>query len=223
MAEIENKLVQYKERWNDFALEDAYTAICNPGGGKKCTLEAFNSCGQRDAKFILSFIGENKTILDFGCGIGRIIKFIAPYSKSVWGVDISSIMIAKAKEFLKDIPGINLKLIEQRTLPFATNMFDGVYSWLCFQHMDRFDAYCYFREIFRVLKIDGIFLATFPSLFSDIYFKGWEVQNPEEPTKVRIFTDQEIEFKLKRIGFKEISFPSKYENYIVCAKKLRDE
>lgn len=214
-----NSLRDYAVRWDKLATDNVYTVICNPGGGKSCSEEEFNLRGKEDASFIVPYIGSDKTILDFGCGIGRIMKYLAPSSKFIWGVDISPVMIEKGKKFLFGISKARLQLISGGKLPFTEGQFDVAYSWYCLQHMDKLDAYNYCKEIFRVVKKGGILLATFPSLFSESYFKHWEGLKTTEPARVRIYTKPEVGFKLKKIGFKKISSVDRNEDFIIYARK----
>ena len=45
-------------------------------------------------------------MLDIGCGIGRVLKHLAPYFQELVEVDVSSEMIAQSKIWLADHPQI---------------------------------------------------------------------------------------------------------------------
>lgn len=55
-------------------------------------------------KHIAKHIGKNKTAVDFGCGIGYALPFLAPNFKSVIGIDISQKLLDQAAKLkLKNV------------------------------------------------------------------------------------------------------------------------
>lgn len=62
---------------------------------------------KRESEFILSCCGENKDILDIGCGTGNHSVILSQKSKSVTGIDLSEQMIAVAKSKAKLIKNLN--------------------------------------------------------------------------------------------------------------------
>ena len=49
--------------------------------------------------YVRSSINADKTVIELGAGYGRIIKEIAPFCKSVIGIDISENNVMLAKEY----------------------------------------------------------------------------------------------------------------------------
>lgn len=91
---------------------------------------------------------EGKT-LEIGCGVGRLMK------KGYYGIDISEEMLKIAKERR---PDCNFKLSDGRTIPYADETFDSVYSYLVFQHLPLDAVESYIKEAHRVLKKNGLFV-----------------------------------------------------------------
>lgn len=54
--------------------------------------------------------------------------------------------------------------IDQKELPFADETFDSIHSGEVFDYV-KYDSH-YFREIYRVLKLNGIFIISVPNLAS---------------------------------------------------------
>jgi 2-polyprenyl-3-methyl-5-hydroxy-6-metoxy-1,4-benzoquinol methylase len=61
----------------------------------------FDLLGKRDANHLRKFIEPDSIVLDIGCGIGRIEKYLASHCKEIHGVDASRVMIHRAKKRLE--------------------------------------------------------------------------------------------------------------------------
>lgn len=65
-------------------------------------------------------------------------------------------MIEYAKIYLKDFNNVFLKVGNGRNLSsFKDNTFDLIYSFITLQHLERYIAYTYLVETYRVLKNSG--------------------------------------------------------------------
>lgn len=99
------------------------------------------------------------TALEYGCGPGRnIVKFNNRFS-TINGVDISSVLIEKAKLHVKEY-GINSTLLscDGKSIPFSSNSHDVVFSVICLQHIAVFEIRdSIIKEVHRVLKDGGYF------------------------------------------------------------------
>ena len=51
--------------------------------------EEFEAAGRRDAARIGQLIEPTDTVLDLGCGIGRVARYVAPLCQEIWAVDAS--------------------------------------------------------------------------------------------------------------------------------------
>ena len=109
----------------------------------------------------LQKIGDSKKILDFGCGIGLMLKLVSDkISGDFYGVDISETAIASAKKRLPFFEE-RLKVIENEAkLPFPDSFFDVIYSSEVIEHI--FDTRAMFSELNRVLKPEGRLIITAP-------------------------------------------------------------
>lgn len=133
-------------------------------------------------------------ILDYGCGTGRLGKYVADnYSKcDVYYYDISE----KALDYCVKYGNINIdKIIFPIKEPeelFGDSQFDGVISWGMFHHTDPEDWEDYRDLICNILKPGGILL------FGD-------------------FTQDDELFKMEG---KRISEITNIESYAVCNHEL---
>ncbi|MEM1172101.1 MAG: methyltransferase domain-containing protein, partial [Cyanobacteria bacterium P01_H01_bin.35] len=99
-------------------------------------------------------------VLEIGCGVGRLIKYLREKFAQVDGVDISENMIQFAKQYLADGKQNGEVYVNNgydlQTL--ADQSYDFIYSTIVFQHIRSISIVkSYFRETFRILKPGGYF------------------------------------------------------------------
>lgn len=168
----------------------------------------FWKAGQKIALSIVPHMDANDIVLDFGCGIGRVASFVAPYVRELWCVDASSRMLKFASGALLDQSNVHFSRTNGIRMQLRDEMFDFAYSILTLQHLEKEDAYAALSEIYRVLKAGGRAYFSFPNFVSNEYFKGFlkNVKSPDfSPIRVRLYTAQEVEKILTSIGFKVLS------------------
>lgn len=112
---------------------------------------------------------KNKKVLDLGCGTGRHTEILKKRGAKVWGIDISPKMLDIAKS---EIKGVDFKVGSVYQLPYKSNFFDIVVAGLVVGYFRNLDKA--FKEIYRVLKINGIFVfsLTNPLLEISQHIKG---------------------------------------------------
>jgi SAM-dependent methyltransferase len=110
-----------------------------------------NVCQGRDPK--------QMTVLEIGCGSGRITRALSETFGQVYAVDISGEMIALAKEALKDRPNVHLFQNNGSDLTVLPDIqVDFAFSFIVFQHIPRREViYSYVREVGRLLKPGSLF------------------------------------------------------------------
>lgn len=105
-------------------------------------------------------------ILELGCGSGELAVWLALQGAQVDGVDISdeSIRIANARASINRVSDrAAFVAIGGEELPFSDGIFDAVVICVALHHMDVPRT---LREMFRVLKPGGRFVAIEPYIFS---------------------------------------------------------
>ena len=102
-------------------------------------------------------IGPTATVVDIGCGVGRLTRPLAARAARVYGVDVSSAMLALARRFNADLgnvtwlhgDGLGLSMLDDASVDFC-------FSHVVFQHVpDPAITLDYVREIGRVLRPGG--------------------------------------------------------------------
>ena len=135
--------------------------------------------GFLEAQRLYYFFDSNSTIIDYGCGVGRVLKYSAANCKKAIGLDISEDFIIKAKNSIDD----------QKVVFYTTDKFknrevaDFVYCLMVMQHNDRCNRARIVKHIFDLLKPRGKALIQFPQVASDYY---------QETDFVHKFTKEEV-------------------------------
>lgn len=101
---------------------------------------------------------RNTKILEYGCGMGRIINQAAEMGMIASGVDISQSQLTYAREFCPNSNRIDFLLLDQEArIPVSDNHFDIVYSYAVLQHIKHSSALKKsIAEICRVVKPAGL-------------------------------------------------------------------
>jgi len=154
-----------KELWEHLAKENSRYYI-NTDKGRGITEEQFRESGEMDCIRHLDtdvlILGKSplkeKVIVEIGCGIGRMTEFMAQRYKKVVGTDISAEMIRQGKRRLTGIANTELFETDGESIPLPDSSVDIVFSYLVFQHIrSKVMIENSFKEVYRVLKKDGLF------------------------------------------------------------------
>jgi ubiquinone/menaquinone biosynthesis C-methylase UbiE len=185
--------------------------------------QEFWKTGEKDASRVLRFIDNSSIVLDVGCGIGRVMKFVAPNCREIIGVDKSSLILKRAKSELTnfknchfyrhDFEGFNV-------LPHDS--LDLIYSFYTLQHMEKEDAYICLRRMQRLLKPNGHIYLQFPDFTSDHYFSLFEeysLSGSKYGARVRAYTKPEIEKMFAGAKIKILEYAKENENVFVTGTK----
>lgn len=93
-------------------------------------------------------------VLDVGCGIGRIARWVVPHARKYIGLDSSQSMLRRAKEYNRDIPNCEFLCADTLTvLPPAS--VDAVVCEALFIHLVKEQQTKYLHEMKEVLKPTG--------------------------------------------------------------------
>jgi SAM-dependent methyltransferase len=149
-----------KGEWDARAREDSLFAIACDSGKNETT---FKESGRVDAARLLEglapLLSSRESVLEIGCGVGRLLEAIASEFHHLYGVDVSGEMIRQGQARLTHLAHIHVSEIEGNgRLPFAESTFDFCFSYITFHHIPQKDVVIrYIMEAHRVLKPRGIF------------------------------------------------------------------
>jgi SAM-dependent methyltransferase len=158
-------LKELEKNWEGFARTDPLWAILSDPSrkGGKWTLEDFFDSGVSEISTVMRHLSSfgisprsEGCALDFGCGVGRLTQALAQYFACSVGVDISSTMIARARELNKSPQGCKFVVNTRSDLnQFEADQFDFIYSSIVLQHINPAYSQEYIREFVRILKPGG--------------------------------------------------------------------
>lgn len=105
-------------------------------------LSKFFSSGETHLSNLLSVIQNRidpsftpSSMLDYGCGVGRILIPMARKAQSVCGIDVSHAMLEECQRNLTKHNLSNCDLIHANRLSDLEEVFDFIHSYIVFQHI----------------------------------------------------------------------------------------
>jgi len=93
--------------------------------------------------------------VEIGPGAGIMLDWLAPKINHLSCVDISETILNGCKEQNKQHKNVSYNLIEKLEFPNLKDI-DFVYSQSVFIHLSILDFYLYFKELYKVLKPNGL-------------------------------------------------------------------
>ena len=93
--------------------------------------------------------------VEIGPGAGIMLDWLAPQINHLSCVDISETILNGCKEQNKHHKNVSYHLIEELEFPNLKDI-DFVYSQSVFIHLSILDFYIYFKELYKVLKPNGL-------------------------------------------------------------------
>jgi SAM-dependent methyltransferase len=105
-------------------------------------------------------LNEAKRVLDFGCGCGRTLRWLAESypTTEFYGVDVDADAIAWCAKNLEGSTFVNTSKLPP--LPFPSGHFDIVYCFSVFTHLDEALQNIWLSELKRVVRPQGIVILT---------------------------------------------------------------
>lgn len=176
-------LKTHKREWEELADFDDLWAVLTTTekrGGRWDLDEFFASGNAVIDAFVLkpaAEIGHPErwgSVLDFGCGVGRVAPALSSRFENYTGVDVSENMITEAQRLHAERPNCEFAVNSAADLSaFGDDSFDMVFSVIVLQHLpDREAVEGYLREFARVSRPGGLIMAQVPSYIPPIYRLG---------------------------------------------------
>ena len=155
--------------WQKWGLQDPYFSVLTDPKFRKgeITAEAkqeFFASGRVHVEHVLSACRKYvdpafapKRVLDFGCGVGRLVLPFAAVAREVVGVDISEAMLAEARRNCVERGALNVELYKSDdALTQLVGHFDLMHTAIVFQHIDTQRGTKIFRRLLEHIAPGGI-------------------------------------------------------------------
>jgi SAM-dependent methyltransferase len=211
--------------WNILGLRSKFGYIAHLQPGQKWDPAEFHLTGIRFVDRMVERFADygalepsQTDVLEIGCGIGRFLRPLACRFRSVCGIDISRIMLFRARRYCAGLPNVTLQLGDGKSLsPLKDGSFDYCVCAGVFHHITEAEVVLsYIREALRVLKPGGLFLFQFEGSKTETVGAG---QRGAKITARRLtegLADRDF-------AIREISMDSKdaIKNVVIVLEKLR--
>ncbi|WP_296597194.1 bifunctional 2-polyprenyl-6-hydroxyphenol methylase/3-demethylubiquinol 3-O-methyltransferase UbiG [Phenylobacterium sp.] len=178
----------HRERTFEYAVSDAWmAAVFGPGLKARpvapanlqirvagAAAGAFCSQGEIEARRLEALaaaagqpIDDGQTVLDFGCGPGRLVSALAPRHRETafCGADIDAEAIGWCRSRMGDLGAFAVNQ-PAPPLPYDDGAFDLVYSLSTFTHMPADLQFAWLDELRRVLKRGRLLITTIMNPFA---------------------------------------------------------
>ena len=156
-----------RKEWNQLSRENAFYYIKSLK--HDWPEEEFWQSGEGDVATLVDpflrrvgFSPDDKTMLEIGCGVGRMSFALARRFGKVEAADISTEMVARAQGYQqeKGVSNVRFQVVSGQDLnPYPDESVDFVFSYIVLQHIPNISVILnYVREMGRVLKTGGSML-----------------------------------------------------------------
>jgi 2-polyprenyl-6-hydroxyphenyl methylase/3-demethylubiquinone-9 3-methyltransferase len=136
---------------------------------------------EAEIQYVLNnHINPSDTVLEIGCGYGRVLTRLAGKAKKVYGIDTSQSSLELAGEFLSEYSNVELYEMNAKSLKFNDQMFDVVIAIQNGISVFQVDQHVLIRECLRVTKDGGrILLSSYSEKIWDSRL-DWFIEQSKE-------------------------------------------
>ena len=177
-------------------------------------MEVFQMLDLAALKHSKKHINGFNSILDFGCGCGRILRFLNKKGLNVSGCDINQKLIDYCKNSYEYCDTYNNDLFPP--LKYKNNSFDLIYSFSVFSHLSIDVEKSWLEELLRVGAPGCLYLITIQG--------DWFIEKTLSPSEISY--TEENGFYFKKIHTRsdessDLNFPEYYESSYKTSEYIR--
>ncbi len=165
-SKIDKQIEKMQRDWDARARENARYYVNT--ATREWTDDAFFESGERTVQeeILTDMINicqgkdpAEMTVLEIGCGVGRVTRALAKVFGKVYGVDISGEMIELARRTLAAFPNAHVYQNNGKDLSVLGDIqVDFAFSSIVFQHIPSREVIeNYVRDVHRLLRPGGLF------------------------------------------------------------------
>ena len=166
---MKSELDRVRNTWERLGATDPYWAVLTEDTfhGDEAKARFFES-GRSDVRTLLDVLDRHgrpygDTVVDFGCGVGRLSYALAEHFRQVVGVDVAEPMLDEARAHNPYPDRVRFVHNAASTLPFEDESVDLVISVITLQHIAPSLTLRYLLEMARVVRPGGHLLIQVPS------------------------------------------------------------
>ena len=154
--------------WLHWGDKDPYFGVLTGPATRKGTLDAeqknkFFASGSRHVDYVLDRVGRHMPntgrlkMLDYGCGVGRLVVPFADHFATVYGADISEGMLKEAGSVsqAKGLQNVVLTKTDGSSFPDIPTDLDLIHSFIVFQHIDPAHGLKVISNLLGLAKVGG--------------------------------------------------------------------
>lgn len=155
--------------WEEWGRRDPYFGVITHPKFRRsemspAALREFFDSGRTHVEYVMQIIRRDidptftpKTVLDFGCGVGRTLLPFAALAQSAVGVDVSRSMLQEADRNCQDQKVTNVQLLySDDSLSSLTGTYELIHSFIVFQHIPCARGRAIFTRLLQYLSPTGI-------------------------------------------------------------------
>lgn len=157
------------EDWDELAELDPFWAILGDRArDADFDLDAFFTSGELELSRVLGTAEEHGAAppfgraLDFGCGLGRLVRAMSALFAECVGIDVSVRMVERARDLNADRPNCTFGVGWSPDVGSGPGSFDFVYSRLVLQHLSRSAIVQAVAGMIRVARPGGLVVLQVP-------------------------------------------------------------
>ncbi len=157
------------QAWKQWGEVDPYYGVITDDKFRSDSLDdqarrEFFETGQQSVDQVLQLCRKHihanfapKSVLDYGCGVGRMAIAFARMAEHVIGVDVSEGMLAEAQANKTRLSIENIELLQIEGTKLPTNkQFDLVHSYIVLQHINPSQGIEVFQQLVAAILPGGV-------------------------------------------------------------------
>jgi 2-polyprenyl-3-methyl-5-hydroxy-6-metoxy-1,4-benzoquinol methylase len=158
------------KQWQKWARENPYYGVLGvetDAVSETATKDRFFATGIEDLGRAITDVEnhfgpiERGTALDFGCGVGRLLRAMSTQFKSSWGVDVAPEMLEMSKDNCAVSAGETHLALSVDAVAKTGTKFDFVHSYIVLQHIRPVQGIPIITQLVSLLKPGGYFALHF--------------------------------------------------------------
>lgn len=192
-------------------------------GAYSASEEELEAAGLSHGERVCRFIRPDSRVLDLGCGIGRIARYVAPHCAELIAADVSSRMLHHARRRLAGLRNVRFLRVSGTDLKgVRTASLDFCYCIQVLHQIEREHAMRYMVELSRVIRPGGQVYLQFRSFEhppNADEFREYALESALLPaSRLRYFTEAEVHILARLAGYADARMEKEGDSFFLTAR-----